>query len=33
MEVRAPEIAGRAVDLIEEVGAEDGLVENNPLGR
>ena len=33
VEMRAVQIAGGRVDLIEEVGAEDGLVENNPLGR
>src|SRR5439155_16490319 len=33
MEVRAPEIPGRAVDLIEEIGAEDWLVDHQPLRR
>jgi len=33
MEVRAPEVAGRAVDLIEQVGAEDRLIDHNALRR
>src|SRR5262245_64594282 len=33
MEVRALQVAGRAVHLVEEIGPEDGLVDHEALRR